>query len=104
MTNVRTMKPVLPAAWLICTAASIAVAPTAAADPVFPTAGSESASATIADLKAQGWDVVINWLTGYPNVPLYSCSVKAIHNPDGAVPDPAKLSTVYVDVACPNAR
>jgi hypothetical protein len=98
------VKPARLAACLICTAASIAVAPIAAADPVFPTAGSESASATIADLKAQGFDVVINWLTGYPNVPLYECSVNGIHNPDGAVPNPSTLSTVYVDVACPNAK
>jgi hypothetical protein len=104
MTNVRTVKPAFLAACLICTAASTAVAPIAAADPVFPTAGSESASATIADLKAQGFDVVINWLTGYPNVPLSECSVNGIHNPDGVVPNPSKLSTVYVDVACPNAK
>ena len=71
---------------------------------MLPSAGSESASATIADLKAQGFDVVVNWLTGYPNLPLYECSVNGIPNPGRAVPNPSKLSTVYVDVACPNAK
>jgi hypothetical protein len=35
-------------------AVAIAAAPIAGADPSFPTAGAESASATISDLQAQG--------------------------------------------------
>jgi len=71
------------AAMLVCagTAASIAATPIASADPVFPRAGAESASATVMDLQAQGFDVVINWLQGHPNVPLAECRVNGINNP-----------------------
>ena len=86
------------------TAASVALVPMAAADAVFPTAGAESASATVMDLQAQGYDVVINWLQGHPNVPLSECRVNGINNPNSGVPDSSTLSTVYVDIACPNAK
>jgi hypothetical protein len=70
-------------AWLVAgaaAAAAIAAAPVAAAaDPVFPTAGSESVGATVNDLKAQGFTVVINYLEGRPNVPLSECKVTAIN-------------------------
>ena len=91
---------------LVCAgaAASIVAAPTAFADPVFPTAGSESASATVMDLKDQGFDVVINWLQGHPNVPLGECRVNGINNPNTMPPNASTLSTVYVDVLCPNAK
>jgi len=91
---------------LLCAgaAASIAAAPIASADPVFPTAGAESASATVMDLQAQGFDVVINWLQGHPNVPLSECRVNGINNPSHMAPDSSTLATVYVDVLCPNAK
>jgi hypothetical protein len=91
-------------AGLICAtaAASIAAAPIAGADPAFPAAGSESASATVTDLEAQGYDVVINWLQGHPNVPLSECKVNGINNPSHMAA--AAESTVYVDVLCPNAK
>ena len=51
-------------------AAAVAVAPIAVADPVgTPEAGSESADATISDLKAQGYNVRINWVSGTPDIP-----------------------------------
>jgi hypothetical protein len=90
---------------LICAgaAASIAAGSIASADePVFPTAGSESATATVADLESQGFDVVVNFLQGNPNVPLSECRVNGINDPSHMVP--AALSTVYVDVLCPNAK
>src|SRR5206468_1169001 len=92
------------AAWLVCAAAaaSIAAAPIASADPGFPTAGTESASATVTDLEAQGYDVVINYPQGHPNVPLSECRVNTINNPSHMTP--ATESTVYVDVLCPNAK
>jgi hypothetical protein len=98
--------PAARIAALVCAAAaaSIALAPVVAAEPALPTAGSESASATVMDLQAQGFDVVINWLQGHPNVPLSECSVNGINNPSHMAADPATLSTVYVDVACPNAK
>jgi hypothetical protein len=93
------------ATWLLCAAAaaSIAAAPIAAADPVFPTAGTESASATVMDLEAQGFDVVVNWLQGHPNVPLSECRVNGINDPSHMPSDPS-TSTVYVDILCPNAK
>ena len=49
-------------------AASVAVAPIADADPTdVPAVGSESASATIQDLRAQGFNVSIKWVIGTPN-------------------------------------
>jgi hypothetical protein len=100
------LKPKYLAAWLLAaggTAAAIATAPVAAADLVFPTAGSESVGATVSDLKAQGFTVVINYLEGTPNVPLYECQVTAIDNPSAPTADPSTV-TVSVDVACPNAK
>jgi hypothetical protein len=82
-------------------AASIAVAPIAAAD-VIPRAGDESASDTISALEAEGYNVAINWVRGYSTVPLSRCSVDAIHNPDGSADSQKTLTTVYVDVSCPS--
>ena len=102
------LKRYLAAGWIAVgtatAAASIALAPITAADPVWPVAGAESASATIDDLQAQGYDVQINWVSGYSQAPLWVCRVSDIHNPDrsGNGPDPATLTTVYVDVVCPS--
>ena len=100
-TIISALKPI---SWLICAGAavSIAAAPIAGADDAFPTAGSESAGATVMDLEAQGFDVVVNFLQGHPNVPLSECRVNTINNPNHMTP--ATMSTVYVDVACPNAK
>jgi hypothetical protein len=46
---------------LIAAALPLAHVPVAAAEPVWPVAGAQSASATIDDLEAQGYDVQINW-------------------------------------------
>ena len=82
-------------------AASVATAPIAAADPVWPVAGAESASVTIADLQAQGYDVQVNWVTGYSRASLSRCSVSGIHNPDRSGTDTGP-TTVYIDVVCPS--
>ena len=64
------MKPERLAAWLVAgVALAIAAAPVAIGDPVFPTAGNESASATIGDLQAQGFSVTVNYLQGHPQRP-----------------------------------
>ena len=93
------------ASFLVATgaAAAISAAPIAAADPVWPYAGAESAADTIRDLEGQGYTVAINWVNGYSTHPLSECSVSAINNPDRS-PDaePKKSTTVYVDVACPS--
>jgi hypothetical protein len=50
-------------------------------------------SATVNDLKAQGFDVTINYLEGQPNVPPYECQVTGI---DNVSPPTANQSTVTV--------
>ena len=81
--------------------ASTVSAPIARADPVWPVGGGEDAASTIDDLQSQGYDVAINWVSGYPTVPLFECWVDAVHNPDGPA-NPTRLSTVYVDIGCPS--
>ncbi|MBV9089194.1 MAG: hypothetical protein JO044_04705 [Mycobacteriaceae bacterium] len=79
-------------------AASIALAPSAAADSgVLPVAGSENASDTLNDLTAQGYDVQINWVNGYPHVSLSQCWVNSINTADAT----GSLRTAYVDIECP---
>ena len=77
-------------------------APIAVADPVWPSAGDQSASATIEDLEAQGYNVQINWVNGNITQPLSQCSVSAIHNPNRSAEPPETFTTVYVDVSCPD--
>jgi hypothetical protein len=99
------LKPKHLAAWLVTAGAAVAIAatPTAAADLVVPMAGAESVSSTVSDLKAQGFNVMINYLQGSPNVPLSECQVTAINNPSAPTANPLTV-TVSVDVACPNAK
>jgi hypothetical protein len=100
------VKPKHLLAWLIAaggTAAVIAAAPVAAADVALPTAGSESVSATVHDLKAQGFNVAVNYLEGPPNVSLSECQVTAIDNPSAPTANPSTV-TVTVEVACPNSN
>ena len=80
----------------------LAAAPVAVADPVEPQAGSESAQAVIDDLRGQGYNVEINWVSGVSSVPLSLCSVTGINNPDNSAGPPTTFTTVYVDVSCPN--
>ena len=72
--------------------ASVAVAPVAADPTGVPEAGSESASATIKDLRAQGFNVGINWVSGSPDIPLSECTVTDI--------DTAAAPTAWVPVEC----
>ncbi len=83
-------------------AALLALPPTAAAEPVWPSPGDQSAAATIEDLEAQGYNVQINWVSGDRNQPLSQCSVSAIHNPNRTAEPPTTFTTVYVDVSCPD--
>ena len=77
--------------------ASIAAAPVAAADPVLPTAGSENANDTVNDLQSDGYNVQINWVSGYPRVSLSQCWVNNINTAAGS----GSLPTAYVDIECP---
>jgi hypothetical protein len=67
-----------------------------------PVDSGDSAQSVIDVLKAEGYNVVINWLTGYDTVPLAVCTVSNINNPDDSVPPAGTFTTVYVDVSCPN--
>ncbi|OBF29427.1 hypothetical protein A5724_25315 [Mycobacterium sp. ACS1612] len=78
---------------------ALTLAAQAAAEPV-DTGG--AADSVISDLKAQGYNVVINWLNGYDTVPLAVCTVQDVDSPDATPPKPGAFTTVYVDVSCPN--
>ena len=95
-------KWVAPALLAVGAAASIAVAPVAVAEPVDPVAGSESARAVIDELRDQGYNVEINWVSGVSSMPLSRCAVTGINNPDHSAGPPTTFTTVYVDVSCPN--
>ncbi|HYZ68163.1 MAG TPA: hypothetical protein VE666_10240, partial [Mycobacterium sp.] len=85
---------------LLCTiGGSIVACAPAWADPVD---SGGSAQTVIDDLKADGYSVQINWVTGYDTVPLSYCTVTNINNPGDTRPGAGKLATVYVDVSCPN--
>ena len=72
------------------------------AAPAEPVDTGESAQSVIDNLKAEGYNVVIKWLTGYGTVPLAVCTVESVDNPDDSNPKPGAFTTVYVDVSCPN--
>ena len=84
---------------LVALGCALMLAAPATAEPVDT---GESADSVIGNLKAQGDNVVINWLNGYDTVPLAVCSVEDVNNPDDAAPKPGAFTTVYVDVSCPN--
>jgi hypothetical protein len=84
---------------LIATLGALALACPATAEPVD---SGESAQSVIDGLKSEGYNVVINWLTGYDTVPLSVCTVENINNPGDSAPSAGTFTTVYVDVTCPN--
>jgi hypothetical protein len=73
--------------------AAMLSAPSAVAAPV----GSESASDVVADLRAEGFNVMLN---GSISEPLSECHVTGVHNP--AVGNAIAFTTVYVGVTCPD--
>lgn len=87
------------AALLVSLGGALPLAAAARADPV-DTGG--PADAVVADLKAEGYNVVINWLNGFDTVPLSRCTVQDVNNPDSSAPKPGSFTTVYVDVVCSN--
>jgi len=84
---------------LVAAGVALTVAAPATAQP---TDTGQSAESVIDGLKADGYNVVINWLTGYDTVPLSVCTVSDVNNPDDAAPSAGTFTTVYVDVECPN--
>jgi hypothetical protein len=84
---------------LVAVGSALALAWPAGADPV---ESGGSAESVIGNLKAEGYNVVINWLTGYDTVPLWACTVQEVNNPNASPPPLGTFTTVYVDVSCPN--
>ena len=85
--------------------AAMVAAPIATADSAaLPVPGAGPANEAIDDLQADGFNVMINWLEGHPNVPLSECEVNAIHDPNSSAVSPSTFQTIYVDVTCPNAK
>jgi hypothetical protein len=73
---------------------ALVATPLASADAsAVPTAGSESADATVRDLRDLGYNVQLNWVNGSHNVGLSQCTVDNINTTDRV--------TAYVDVDCP---
>ena len=60
----------------------------AAADPVY---ANGSAQSVIDELESNGYNVVINWLTGYDTKSLSVCWVSSINNPGEWNPPPRHL-------------
>ena len=74
--------------------AALVAVPLASADTsAVPTAGSESAAATVRDLRNLGYNVQLNWVNGSYGVGLSQCTVDNINTTD--------IVTAYVDVDCP---
>jgi hypothetical protein len=78
-------------------AVTLAVPATAA-----PVDSGGSAESVIDNLKGEGYNVVINWLTGYDTESLSVCTVESVNNPDDSASAAGTFATVYVDVSCPN--
>jgi hypothetical protein len=81
-------------------AGALGSAPAAAADP--SSFSGRAADTVVADLQAQGYNVSINWVTGFDTKPLSTCRVTGVNNPGDIAPTEGTFTTVYVDVACPN--
>lgn len=102
------------ALWAVAAAAAVTTAPIASANPaILPTPGNGPASVAVQQLESAGYNVSINWLEGHPNVPLSDCKVTSISGLKVTVTqsdvvmmsmDSGSFDTVYVDVACPNAK
>jgi hypothetical protein len=89
--------------WLAALAIALGGTVTAAAPATAePEDTGASAQSVIDGLKADGYNVVINWLTGYDTVPLSVCTVSNVNNPSDGKPPAGTFTTVYVDVSCPN--
>ncbi|WP_328356287.1 hypothetical protein OG976_00290 [Mycobacterium sp. NBC_00419] len=86
-------------------AASMVLAPVAAAEPAppAPPPGSGPADLIIGEIEALGYNVAINWVNGQDSTPqLARCRVVAFHNPDRSGGPAQAGTTVYVDVLCPD--
>jgi hypothetical protein len=91
--------------WLAALSVAFGGAVTVAAPATAePEDSGASAQSVIDGLKADGYNVVINWLTGYDTEPLSVCTASDVNNPNDAKPAAGTFATVYVDVSCPNRQ
>ncbi|AQA02289.1 hypothetical protein BVC93_07420 [Mycobacterium sp. MS1601] len=92
----------LPVSWVVAAVALVITAAPAAADPTPtttqlptpPMAGTQAPMDAVETLGKQGYDVEIEWVSGYPsNIPLKYCRVTNIdvHAPPLA----------YIMISCP---
>lgn len=73
-------------------------APIAGADdPSLPPAGSQSARATLNAITAKGYNPVLQYENGVPEVPLSECNVTDIDDADAS----NGSGNVYVTINCP---
>jgi hypothetical protein len=84
---------------LVAVGGALTIAAPATAEPED---GGASAQSVIDDLKSEGYDVQINWLTGFDTEPLSVCIVSNVNIPGSTPPGSGNLATAYVDVSCPN--
>ena len=82
----------------VALAVATTLAPNAVSDP---DVDAESAAAVIQELKQQGYDVEVKGVSSDNTDLLTTCTVTAIHQPEGPAPDPTAAATIYVEVACP---
>lgn len=95
----RALRFPTPLLAVVVAGACLGLTPPAVADPL---PSGQSAQTVVDDLQAQGFNVQINWLTGYDTKPLSRCKVARINNPGNIAPSENSFTTVYVDVTCPN--
>ena len=100
VTGVSRCLALIVALWVVPLVAGV---PLAAADPSLVASG-QSAEATIDALEAQGYNVQINWVSGFDTKPLSQCWVTNVNNPGHEAPIDGTFVTVYADVVCPNGN
>ena len=83
---------------LVVAGGEVTLAAPAIAEPVEV----DSAQSVIDGVKAEGYNVVTNWLTGYDTVALSVCTVENVNNPDDSAPSAGTFTIVYVDLTYPN--
>lgn len=77
------------------TAAAIALAPLAVADPPdLPNAGDESAASTVGAYDDANYDVQLQYENGVPDVPLSQCTVTTIDTSGTAGDQPLAYITI----------
>jgi len=80
-----------------CAFAAAGTPPAYADDPNLPVAGTMSARQTLNAITALGYNPVLQYENGVPDVPLSQCTVSSIDGADAA----NGQGNVYVTINCP---